>query len=162
MTIIKLLRDVRPSNFTRTDEDARRLDNPIGRASLKDGPLTETCGACVHLDIRNSVWSDHGTAAPCLEHKRLRDGKTAQVIPACWRACDRFRRRPGVVDGILSAARFDTRIMAAHRNIDRLNIELNRACDALAELERQRQEINVVVDGAKSAAANDLERTTTR
>jgi hypothetical protein len=155
MVVIKRLRDVRPTNLANDAEGARILDNPIGRASLRDGPTAETCATCASLEIDNSVWSDYGVAAACGEHRRLRNGKVAQPIPASWPACDRYRRRPGAVDSILNAANFDTRIIEARKKVDRLRFALDRARDELAEIERQRREVSTIVSNAKDAGATD-------
>ena len=151
MVVIKRLREVRPTKLANDAEGARILDNPIGRASLKDGPLNDTCSTCLHWAVSNSIWTNFGTGAVCLEHKRLRNGRVAQVIPGCWPACDRHQRRPGEFASVLNAANFDARIMDTRQKIDRLRFALDKAREELAEIERQRREVSALVNSAKLA-----------
>jgi hypothetical protein len=148
MITIKFVGAAHPSNLVRTDADLDWANTPLGMPTRCGSGLTPgaTCLNCIHLDLADSVWSDRGRAAPCLETRRL-TGKSAQPVPIHSAACSRHVLRPDVAAAIKTAdRRFDERIGVKREQVRKLEAAIDRMRGEIREIQLQREDNGQDVD----------------
>jgi hypothetical protein len=149
MIKIRLVGENHNLNLTRPDGDQAWLNTPVGMAGrMGSGPPSATCLSCIHLDLGEGRWSDKGKAAPCLERRRLANGKGAiQEVPVNSPACSQYAERPDTAAAIAYAEdRLGERISIKREQIERLRQSSKRLEDEIRELQRMRADPGVDVN----------------
>ena len=141
MLKIQFLGNSRAPHLVRSKEDQDWLRTPTGMAGrMASGPSGKTCMDCAHLDLVVSRWSDHGRAAPCLETRRLRGGKSVPPVPINTPSCSRYAARANPTAALAEADHhLAERAAEKDAEVKRHEVIIRRLREEISEIEQERK-----------------------
>jgi hypothetical protein len=141
MIKIRLVGERRNANLVRSADDKSWMNTPVGMAGrIGSGPPGTICQNCLHMDLGASKHSDKGKAAPCLERRRLANGKgEIQEVPVKSASCSQYAERADIAAAVARAEDvLGERIGMKREQIERYRQSIKRLETEVRELQVMR------------------------